>query len=122
MFHEELDELVQSVLAPYSPRRHETPIADHDELEVDWALTVGSRPFYLFGVRDMNKARLATIACQAFQLKKLVFNSVIVHEDMARLPKKDQVRITSAADKQFPSLDDFRSHGAEYFEREAQVA
>ncbi len=34
------------------------------------------------------------------------------------LSKKDQARITNAADKQFTSLGDFLKHGEEYFSRE----
>jgi hypothetical protein len=74
---------------------------------------------YLFGVRDVNKARITTIACLEFQRHDLRFRSVVVHEDMPGLPRKEQVRITSAADKQFPTLDYFQSNGVAYFAREA---
>jgi len=41
-----------------------------------------------------------------------------VHEDFDNLSKKDRNRITSATDKQFISLDDFRSNAKQVFERE----
>lgn len=119
LFHEELDELISTLLRRYSPQKAYLPLEHRDDLEVDWKLTVGSRPFFVFGVRDQAKARLATIACQAFQLQKLSFRSAIVHEAMLELPKKDQTRLTSAADKQFPNLADFRENAVPYFEREA---
>ena len=119
LFQEELDELVSSLLCQYRPQKSAFPLDDRDDLEVDWQLDVAGHPFYIFGVRDPGKARLATIACQAFQLRKLPFRSAVVHEDMMALPKKDQSRLTSAADKQFPTLADFRENAAQYFEREA---
>jgi hypothetical protein len=42
-----------------------------------------------------------------------------VHEDFESLSRKDRKRITSAADKQFVDLDDFRNNGEEFMEREA---
>ena len=60
-----------------------------------------------------------TISCLEFQRRRLPFKSVMVHQDFeGGLTKQDRTRITSAADKQFPSLDDFREHGALFLERE----
>jgi hypothetical protein len=73
---------------------------DHDEYEVYYQFDIGSRPLFLFGVKDNDKARLATISCLEFQRR--------------RIPS----RITSASDKQFPSFDDFRENGPQFFERE----
>ena len=43
----------------------------------------------------------------------------MVHQDFeSGIAKKDRIRITSAADKQFTSLDDFRENGPQFFERE----
>ena len=43
----------------------------------------------------------------------------MVHQDFeSGIAKKDRNRITSAADKQFTSLDDFRENGPQFFERE----
>jgi hypothetical protein len=58
------------------------------------------------------------IAGLEFQ-RRLPFKSVMVHQDFeSGISKKDRIRITSAADKQFPSLDDFRENGLAFFERE----
>ena len=51
--------------------------------------------------------------------KKIPFKSFVVHEDFENLGRKDRSRITSAADKQFPSLDDFKDTAEQFFEREA---
>ena len=106
-------------MAEYNPRPRAVPILDHDEYEVDYQFDAGPRPLYLFGVKDNDKARLTTISCLEFLRRRLPFKSVMVHQDFeGGITKKDRIRITSAADKQFTSLDDFRENGPQFFERE----
>lgn len=118
LFYEQLDEFIGERLARFSPRARVLPIPDHDEYEVDYQFDVGPRPIYLFGVKDNDKARLTTISCLEFQRRGLPFKSVVVHQEIGGLTKKDLTRITSAADKQFPSLDDFRENAEQFLERE----
>ena len=73
----------------------------------------------MFGVKDDTKSRLSTISCLEFQRDRIPFKSIAVHEDFEALSKKDRKRITSAVDKQFVDLDDFKSHGEAYLIREA---
>ena len=76
---------------------------------MDYQFDIGPRPLFLFGVKDNDKARLATISCLEFQRRRIPFKGVMVHQDFeSGITKKDRTRITSASDKQFPSLDDFR--------------
>ncbi len=120
LFYEQLSEFVEERLSQYHPSNQVLPIADHDEYEVDFLFPVGTRPIYLFGVKDDSKARLVSIACREFQLRRLPFRSVVVHQDFeANLTKKDRARITNASDKQFSSLEEFRENGPAWFEREA---
>jgi hypothetical protein len=118
LFYELLDESVVEKLKRFGPRSSVFPLEERDDLEVPYAFGT-ERPVYLFGVKDNQQARLATISCLAFQKEKLRFTSVIVHEDFEVLTKKDRTRITNAADKQFTSLEDFRANAEEYLEREA---
>jgi hypothetical protein len=119
LFYEQLAEFIEERLGQFNPRARVLPIPDHDEYEVDYQFDAGPRPLYLFGVKDNDKARLATISCLEFQRRRLSFKTVMVHQDFeGGLTKKDRTRITSAADKQFPSLDDFRENGALFLERE----
>jgi hypothetical protein len=119
LFYEQLAEFIEEHLSEFNPRARVLPVPDHDEYEVDYQFDVGPRPVYLFGVKDNDKARLATISCLEFQRRRLPFKSVMVHQDFeGGLTRKDRTRITSAADKQFPSLDDFRENGALFLERE----
>lgn len=120
LFYEQLGKFVEERLSEYRPSKQVLPIPDHDEYEVDFAFPLGPRPVYLFGVKDDSKARLVSIACREFQIERLPFRSVVVHQDFdTNLTKKDRAQITNASDKQFSSLDEFREKGPAWFEREA---
>ena len=119
LFYEMLEEFINQSLGKFNPRPKTYPIPNRDELEVDFQFDIKNRPIYLFGIKDNAKARLSTISILEFQRAKIPFRSFIVHEDFESLGRKDRSRITSAADKQFPSLDDFKEHAVEALEREA---
>jgi hypothetical protein len=119
LFYEMLDEFIIETLSQYQPVKNVQPIAERDDLEVDYQLSLPRKSVYLFGVRDSAKARLTTISCLEFQKVQIPFNSVVVHENFEELNRKDRQRITSAADKQFIDLDDFKKGGEEYLKREA---
>ena len=121
LFYEMLGDFITSSLVRYTPHADYVPIADRDDLEVDWQFEVRPRPIFLYGVKDNAKARLAALSCLEFQKRQIAFRSVVVHEDFeSGLSRKDQTRITSAADKQFTSLADFQSNAEQYFSREAE--
>jgi hypothetical protein len=119
LFYEMLEEFITDQLVRFRPEPKVLPISERDDLEVDYVFTVLPRPIYLFGIKDDAKARLTTISCLEFQRANIPFKSIGVHEDFESLSKKDRKRITSAIDKQFVDLDDFKSHGEEYLHREA---
>jgi Domain of unknown function DUF1828 len=123
LFYEQLAQFIEERLARYNPRPGAVPVPNHDEYEVDYEFEAGRRPLYLFGVKDSDKARLVTISCLEFRNRHLPFKGVMVHQDFEScITKKDRIRITSAADKQFTSLDDFRENGPQFFEREVSSA
>jgi hypothetical protein len=119
LFYEMLSEFVDDGLKKYYPQRQFLPIPERDEYEVDYKLEVGKRPLYLFGVKDVTKARLVTISCLEFMRAQIPFRSVAILEDSEILGRKDRDRLTSAVDKQFPTLDDLKENGIKYFDREA---
>lgn len=118
LFYEMLEEFVMNNLKKYNPQSNVLPLPERDDLEVDFSLNIGKRPIYLFGVKDVPKARLVTICCLEFQKAKLPFRSVVIHEDFEALPKKDRSRLTSACDKQFVDLEDFKKNAEQFLERE----
>ncbi len=118
MFYEMLGEFIISELSTYKPIPDFQPMPTRDDLEVDYSFEIGSKPIYLFGVRGVAKARLAAICCLEFQQAEIPFRSIVVHEEFEGLPQKDQSRLTSAADKQFVSLEDFKKNGEPFILRE----
>ncbi len=118
LFYEMLQEFIEERLGEYHPQSITLPIPERDDLEVDYQLEKNNRILYLFGVKDPTKARLVTISCLEFQRKRLPFKSMVVHEDFEGLPRKDRTRLTSACDKQFPTLEDFRTNASQFLERE----
>ena len=119
LFYELLTEFIEQSLSKFNPHRSTFPIPNRDDLEVDYQFDIKPRPIFLFGVKDSSKARLATISCLEFQRARIPFKSFVVHEDFENIGRKDRNRITSAADKQFISLDDFKENAEQVFEREA---
>jgi hypothetical protein len=118
LFMEMLTEFIEKELPRYQPRPKFLPIPARDDLEVDFQFDIRPRPIYLFGVKDTVKARLSVISCLEFHRAKLPFKSFVAHENFESLPRKDQTRITSAADKQFVSLEDFQNNAVQVLERE----
>mgnify|MGYP001574878600 CR=1 FL=1 len=118
LFYEMLEEYILEELQSYTPEKNVRPIEERDDLEADFAFHPNGYPIYLFGVKDVPKARLAAICCLEFQKQNKKFHSYIVHEDFEKLSKKDRSRLTSACDKQFISLDDFQENAVKFLERE----
>lgn len=119
LFYEMVDDIVKEALADLRPTERILPIPDRDELEVDYGFLGGKTPVYLFGAKsgETAKIRLVTIACLEFQKKGLAFRSAVVHQNFEELAKRDRKIITSAVDKQFVSVEDFREHGSETIKR-----
>ncbi|MFQ5633279.1 MAG: DUF1828 domain-containing protein [bacterium] len=118
LFFEQLDEYINAELQSYNPRKKVIPIKDRDDLEADYQFTPDGYPVFLFGVKDVARARLAAICCLEYQKQLSKFRSYVVHEDFTKIPQKDITRLTSACDKQFVSLDDFRDNAAKSLDRE----
>jgi len=119
LFYETVDEFVMTDMLRFQPRGIVQPLLGREELEVDYAFEDGRTPIYLFAAKekDSAKLRLIVIACLEFQKASLPFRSLVVHQNFDSLTKKDVKLVTSAVDKQFVSMDDFREHGVVALER-----
>jgi hypothetical protein len=93
----EADQIHENYVVPEVPRATEYP--------VDYYVEGKSAPVYLFGVPNRDKARLATIILQHLIAAGRDFNSMIVFQNMADLPRADVSRLTNAANDQVDSLD-----------------
>jgi hypothetical protein len=118
LFFEMIEEIMETQLRGFDPRKSYFPIPEHDEYEVDWCINSRAKPLFVFGVNGTARARLATLSCQKFLLEEIKFRSIMILESLDVIGKKDQARLMSVADKQFPSLEDFKENAEKYLERE----
>lgn len=118
LFYEILDEFITVELQEFNPKTKVFPIPDRDDLEADYSFSPNGHPIYLFGVKDVARARLATISCLEYQKANLNFRGWVVNENFEALPKKDRTRLTNTCDKQFTSLDEFKASAKIFLERE----
>ena len=106
-FYDDLEKYITSELTAFSPDANQFPLPDYP-VSVDWSLTLNSWNFYLFGVRGNDKAKVVALALLEFQKAQLLFISLVVHEEMEALGKKEHIYLTRNADKQYPGLADFQ--------------
>ena len=107
-FYDDLNDYVLSNLKPYSPVASQAPMPNDEVFSVDWTLTHKKRDFYLFGVLGNDKAKNVAITLLEFQKVRLPFISLVVHEDMEALGRRERQYLTRNADRQYPVLDDFK--------------
>jgi len=119
LFFEELEEFVYSKLEKYHPQKEYYPIPENPEYQVDYCFNGRVRPIYLFGVNTSDKAKIATISCQQFLLRKMNFKSLIIFEDLDKIKKKDRDRLLNVSDKTITNFDFYKENIIEFFERES---
>ena len=107
VFYDDLKDYVTEGLSSFSPVADQFPIHDFPN-SVDWSLTHNGRIFYVFGVRGNDKAKNVTISLLEFLKLNLKFISLVVHENMEDLGKRERTLLTRNADTQYPFLPDFR--------------
>lgn len=106
-FYNDLAEYVKLELTDFTPVANQFPLPDYP-VSVDWSLRLDSWNFYVFGVRGNDKAKVVALALLEFQKADLLFTSLVVHEDMEALGRKEHIFLTRNADKQYPGLEDFQ--------------
>ena len=121
LFYEDLKEHVETRLAEFSPNPDLFPLDDYPLLSVDWSLTCNNRDLFLFGVRGGDKAKNVAISLLEFQKARLPFISLVVHEDMQDLGRRELSHLTRNADKQYPELGAFREYATQDIPRLAGV-
>ena len=107
-FYDDLKEYTTTELRNFNPMPNESPLPNYDIISVDWLLTHNNRSLYLFGVNTNDKAKSTAISFLEFQKQKLNFISLVVHENMEELGRKERMYLTKNADTQYPTLGDFR--------------
>ena len=120
LFYENLNSYMKENFKQYNYTKDFRPTKDN-QLVVDYHVPThagGAKPLFIFGVNENTKASKVVISCLSFQKQKIPFRSLIVHEDFDGLSSFYRNQITNMADKQFTSLDDFRTEGLDYISRE----
>ncbi|PKQ46290.1 DUF1828 domain-containing protein [Confluentibacter flavum] len=118
LFFEMLDDFIFDELNEFHPKKKVMPIPNRDDLEADYSFQPNGKPVYLFGVKDVAKARLATLSYQAYLLNDIKYHGWVVTENFEALPRKDKLRLTNTCDKQFTSLDEFKMNAKVFLEKE----
>ena len=111
-FYDDLGSYVDEKLIQFNPVRNHFPM-DEYPISVDWSLSYNRRDFYLFGVLGNEKAKNVAIALLEFQKARLPFFSLVVHESMEELGRRERLYLTKNADTQYPLLADFQERGAD---------
>lgn len=106
-FYENLGQYITDDLTEFKPVADLWPLMDYP-ISVDWSLAHQDRQFYVFGVRGNEKAKNVAIALLEFEKARLPFISLVVHENIEELGRRERTYLTRNADTQYPVLDDFR--------------
>jgi hypothetical protein len=78
-----------------------------NDYKADFCIIGEKRPLLIFGVPNQTKARLATIVIQYLHSQKFEFKGMVVYSDMTSLPRGDVARLTTAANDQISSIEEF---------------
>jgi len=81
LFFEILDDFIFNELSEYKPQKNVMPIPSREDLEADYSFQPNGKPVYLFGVKDISKARLATLNYQAYLLENIKYHGWVVTEN-----------------------------------------
>ena len=120
-FYDDLKDCVTTELMRFTPLPEASPLPDYP-INVDWTLVHNNRNFYVFGVLGNDKAKTVAISLLELQKAQLPFISLVVHEDMEDIGRKERLYLTRNADTQYPVLNDFRERAVADIERIAGVA
>ena len=115
-FYDDLRDYVTTGLSDFYPSPNLSPLNNYP-ISVDWSLTHNGRNLYVFGVGGNDKAKVVAIALLEFQKARLPFVSLVVHEDMEELGRKERLYLTTNADTQYPVLDDFKERAVDDIHR-----
>ena len=114
LFYENLKDFIYESYKKYNPTEKFYPLENQTEYEVDYNFDVKPYPVYLFAIKEASKAKNTAISCRQFIIKNINFKSIVVYEDIDNIPRNDYKRVTSAVDKQFISLQDFKENSSPY--------
>ena len=82
------------------------PVPNAEAYPVDYRIEGSSNlPLFLYGVPNRDKARLTTIMLAYFHRHRLEFESIIVFENQAEIPRVDLARLSDVGGEMISSLE-----------------
>ena len=106
-FYEDLREKLQELVGTERlTENYVVPgVSNARDYPVDYLVSGGAVPLYLFGVPTRDKAQLATIVLQHLIQARQDFDSMVVFQNAADLPRPYLSRLMNAANDMIDSLD-----------------
>ena len=105
-FYDDLADLLVSYVDEAQIERDFRPdVPNADAYPVDYRIEgKGAVPLFLYGVPNRDKARLTTIMLSHFHRYDLRFESILVFEDQAAIPRTDLARLSDVGGDMISSL------------------
>ncbi len=106
-FYDDLTECLQGLVDESKIERdYLADVPNADAYPVDYCIEGKSGdPLFVYGVPNRDKARLTTIMLGHFHRHGLEFESIIVFEDQAEIPRTDLARLTDVGGDQVSSME-----------------
>jgi hypothetical protein len=93
------DKLIKNYLIP--------DIGQAANYPVDFYIEGKKDPLFLFGIAGKDKAKLTTIILEHLLREKVNFESLLIFQDQATIPKSDLARLSNVGGEMISSLDAF---------------
>ena len=112
-FYDDLDEMLTNLIDEDKITRAYSPeVPNSDAYTVDYYIEgKNDVPLFLYGVPNRDKVRLTTIILSHFHRYNLLFDSILVFQNQAEIPRQDLARLSDVGGEMISSLDsddDFR--------------
>ena len=106
-FYEDLADLLSSLVDETKIEQNHLPeVPNADAYPVDYRIEgKDDVPLFLYGVPNRDKARLTTIMLSHFHRHGLRFESILVFEDQAQIPRLDLARLSDVGGDMISSLE-----------------
>lgn len=107
-FYDDLADLLMNLVDEDKTQRDYIPeaVPNPEAYSVDYRIESKSDvPLFLYGVPNRDKARLTTIMLSHFHRNNLRFESLLVFEDQAEIPRLDLARLSDVGGEMISSLE-----------------
>ncbi len=106
-FYDDLAKCLSGLIGEEKIQRNYQPhVPNSEAYPVDYRIkSQNNIPLFLYGVPNRDKARLTTIMLNHFHRHKLPFESIIVFENQAEIPRADLARLSDVGGDMISSLN-----------------